>query len=434
MITTVAREGYAEATVAKAIEHAGVSRRTFYDLFEDKQDCFLAGYAQLHQGLLDAIGVAVRDGEPDRARESTVRAMLDMAASEPERARILFTEILAGGSAGLDARERALAGVAAIIEQADNSLPPDARTPDVATTVVIGAVQRLLSRRLRDQSSKLDGLAGELTSWLGACGWPRSEHRWSSLRPLTPERRRYAPAATMRPPERSDGSGSRRRQKAIIRERILFATAEAVKEKGYTATSIADIVKIAGTDHRAFSAMFDSKEDAYVALHQFGVRRATAATAAGFLSSGSWEDRAWEAGRAFNDFMDVNPLIAHIGFIESYAVGPRAVKPIEDALTSFTMFLREAQRFKRTDKPVSSVVIETISLNNFEMAHQQTLRGGGTQGLHPHSIFSAFSPFLGPDGANRLIDRQLEREAREDEHPVARRARQRLTRDRGGRP
>ena len=56
----VAEKGYAAATVADIIAHAGVSRATFYELFEDKEDCFLScfvGLAGTHnQVVIDVIG------------------------------------------------------------------------------------------------------------------------------------------------------------------------------------------------------------------------------------------------------------------------------------------------------------------------------------------------------------------------------------------
>lgn len=43
----VAEKGYSETTVADIIAGAGVSRATFYDLFRDKEECFLYGFEKL---------------------------------------------------------------------------------------------------------------------------------------------------------------------------------------------------------------------------------------------------------------------------------------------------------------------------------------------------------------------------------------------------
>src|SRR5918996_5397040 len=44
MAQACAFEGYGGATVAAVIARAGVSRRTFYEHFRDREDCFLAAY------------------------------------------------------------------------------------------------------------------------------------------------------------------------------------------------------------------------------------------------------------------------------------------------------------------------------------------------------------------------------------------------------
>src|SRR5580700_6188724 len=39
-----AQEGYARMSVERVVARAGVSRKTFYDLFENREECFLAAY------------------------------------------------------------------------------------------------------------------------------------------------------------------------------------------------------------------------------------------------------------------------------------------------------------------------------------------------------------------------------------------------------
>src|SRR4051794_32391335 len=65
----VAEKGYARTTVADVIERAGVSRKTFYEHFRDKETCFLAAYDTGVEVLL----ATMRAAEPIRGR---VRAYL----------------------------------------------------------------------------------------------------------------------------------------------------------------------------------------------------------------------------------------------------------------------------------------------------------------------------------------------------------------------
>ena len=61
----VAEKGYARVVVADVIERAGVSRKTFYEQFSNKEDCFLAAYDAGVDGLLAAIDEALATLAPD---------------------------------------------------------------------------------------------------------------------------------------------------------------------------------------------------------------------------------------------------------------------------------------------------------------------------------------------------------------------------------
>src|SRR5687768_18574853 len=49
----VAERGYAAATIDDVVRRAGVSKKTFYEHFADKQDCFLAAYEAASEELLE---------------------------------------------------------------------------------------------------------------------------------------------------------------------------------------------------------------------------------------------------------------------------------------------------------------------------------------------------------------------------------------------
>jgi AcrR family transcriptional regulator len=107
MIETVAKVGYANASVADAIAIAGVSRKTFYEHFRDKEACFLAAYDAVSRRLLEAIiatGAAHPIG-PIRRRAQLAR-LLHGLASDPLGARVFLVEIPAAGAKAIRARQR----------------------------------------------------------------------------------------------------------------------------------------------------------------------------------------------------------------------------------------------------------------------------------------------------------------------------------------
>src|SRR4051795_12849943 len=85
---TVAAKGYPATTVGDVVAGAGVSRKTFYEHFRDKEECFLAAFDSGVDALLHAIATAPPEGSgwPERLR-ARVRAYLRTLATRPDFAR-----------------------------------------------------------------------------------------------------------------------------------------------------------------------------------------------------------------------------------------------------------------------------------------------------------------------------------------------------------
>src|SRR5215469_5208140 len=62
-VPSVVREkGFVATRVEDLAARAGVSRKTFYENFHDKRDCFLASYRQYAQELVAVVGAATTKG------------------------------------------------------------------------------------------------------------------------------------------------------------------------------------------------------------------------------------------------------------------------------------------------------------------------------------------------------------------------------------
>ncbi|MBX3620110.1 MAG: TetR/AcrR family transcriptional regulator [Rhizobacter sp.] len=103
----VAAKGYAAATVADVIALAGVSRRTFYELFAGLEDCFLAAYEhgmrQLFAAIREAVAPLPRADWRARTR-AALRAYFETLATMPEATRTYSIEALGAGERVLHAR------------------------------------------------------------------------------------------------------------------------------------------------------------------------------------------------------------------------------------------------------------------------------------------------------------------------------------------
>lgn len=99
VVRTTAANGYEATTVADILEEAGVGRESFYELFDDKQDCMLAAHRILTDDLAERVRLAYA-GEEDWPRR--VRAALAVAlewfAADPAAARFVLIDLAAVGT------------------------------------------------------------------------------------------------------------------------------------------------------------------------------------------------------------------------------------------------------------------------------------------------------------------------------------------------
>jgi AcrR family transcriptional regulator len=193
MADVAAERGAGAASVAHVVSRAGVSRRTFYDLFEDREDCFLAAFdealAQAAAVVLPAYAgeVRPRSGTPlaggtlkgvpkghtagrqagwrERVRAGLL-ALLVFCEEHPALARLCVVESLAAGPRPLARRAEVFDLLVGAVDGGRSERP--ARVPEpppLAGEGVVGAVLSVIHRRLTDgDSAPLVGLLGELMS------------------------------------------------------------------------------------------------------------------------------------------------------------------------------------------------------------------------------------------------------------------------------
>jgi AcrR family transcriptional regulator len=149
MIAAADRHGYAGANVAHVIEHAGVSRPTFYEYFADKDECFLAAHREISRLLVHEIRRAIAAQAPERAVYVAIHTLIRLSEEFPDRADFLTNEAMAAGWRGLDARDRLIDKIAQVVVRASTRAPALTPTPDLPIQLAIGAGRWLLAPPLR---------------------------------------------------------------------------------------------------------------------------------------------------------------------------------------------------------------------------------------------------------------------------------------------
>jgi len=164
MAHTVTRRGYAATPVAEVLKAAGVSRRTFYEQFADKEDCFLAAYDAIASVCTERLVAAYHAGETwEDGIALAYDGLLSTLAAEPDFAHLAVVDVLAAGPRALARREAALRRLARFIEftreRADVVAPP----PTLVGQAIVGGIHELVySKLVRGRAAQLPELTGEL--------------------------------------------------------------------------------------------------------------------------------------------------------------------------------------------------------------------------------------------------------------------------------
>jgi AcrR family transcriptional regulator len=144
MAEETAERGYAGATVSQVVERARVSSATFYELFHDKEECFLAAareiIAQATTVLTEAQGGGRDELEP---LGRSIRSLLSFFAEQPAYAHLLLIECRSSTPRAL---ELYLSGARALLSTLGRGWATTTAgvSPELAARAVLGGSEALI--------------------------------------------------------------------------------------------------------------------------------------------------------------------------------------------------------------------------------------------------------------------------------------------------
>jgi AcrR family transcriptional regulator len=148
-------------TVSDVVARAGVSRRTFYEHFDDKLDCFLSAYKTRAEALVREIEKAVAAVPPPERLRVGLTTYLGQLAAEPTFARVLTIDILGAGPRALEVREQMRVRFAETYRGVSDD-------DDVLRALVGGIAELVQARLLAGRADTLPELAPTLERFVRA--------------------------------------------------------------------------------------------------------------------------------------------------------------------------------------------------------------------------------------------------------------------------
>jgi AcrR family transcriptional regulator len=158
------------------------------------------------------------------------------------------------------------------------------------------------------------------------------------------------------------------------RERLFAAMVATVAEKGYEATTVADIVELSGVSRSAFYRHFADKQACFLAAIESLVGPALETVTAGLDPPD--EKRAKQAFEALIELIVSQPAAAKMCFVEVYAAGPEGVALVDRTLDAFEVVVKQLLDSIPGHEGMPSEIVRALIGGVQKVIHKRLYRGG----------------------------------------------------------
>ncbi len=411
MTQVAARHGYREASVARVVEQAGVSRATFYEHFADRETCFLAAFQIAAERIEGALARIEAEFSPAHRTGELLDDLLTSMVRMPASTQILLVEALAGGPTVRRAHEDFVQSIESTFERwlaGPGEL--GYRLTLTGRGLMEGISGILLIRCFRGETANLADLRDDLQAWIYSYAVPEDQPRlgpadWRRLGAGLVAAANIEPEPEPRRLPRGKSAASPEVVAAEQRERVLVAVGHLCRTQGFAATTVADLVKDAGVTREVFYAMFRNKEEAFLAAQTTAMERGMARVAARFFAGETWPDRIWNGLEALLGRIVQQPDVVYLDVIESYAASAAALRRSFDNRRAYGLFFEDGYRQRPQAEQLPHLCSEVIgsSIVGLMRWHVGEGRTEEMLGLLPEAAYVALAPFIGPEAARAFV-------------------------------
>jgi AcrR family transcriptional regulator len=190
------------------------------------------------------------------------------------------------------------------------------------------------------------------------------------------------------------------------RERLIAGLAEAVAEKGYGGTTIADITRHAAVSRRTFYEHFDGKDECFVAAFDTVTEQLRERVDEAFKAEDDWTDAMRAGIEAMLGFLAAEPNLARLAMVDAMVAGPVVVEHYDAAAQTFLPYFAAGRkgRLKKvldrlSDSTEEALVGGMISLISRRIVAGQT---DELESLLPDLTEFTLAPYVGNDEAARI--------------------------------
>ncbi len=332
MVEAVAVHGYEGTSVKQVVGLAGVSRRSFYEQFANKQECFLATYDLIAIRGASRVSEAYRtaSGDAEERMQAAFGELGQAISSNWNSAGLVILEAPKAGAPALLRLRRASATFEQMLSGCFEHSSAPSPLPGPVIRGIAGGLHAALSSCLREGTAeKAPAATEEMFRWTLLFQTPGAKQLAERLS----ERARAALAQGRKAPRAANGSANgnagangRSASAASERERLLEHALRLAVIEDYRELSAPQIADAAGVPLDAFFELFDGKQECFLAaLDMLGEQLMTLACEPD-LRSADWPQAVRRTIGELMSFLAERPIYAQTIAGGAFAAGPEAVE------------------------------------------------------------------------------------------------------------
>jgi AcrR family transcriptional regulator len=393
-IEAIAARGFEATSVAELCRLAGVSKRTFYEQFDNKQTCFLSTYDRIMECTIARISAArpLHEGW-EAGLQAVLAALAQGVVDMPKAAHLALLEALPAGPATLARRDSARADTEWLLTSSFEESVHDVTLPPAVATGIVCGVERVMRSCLRDgREEQIEMLASELAEWAR----PYGSAALADLPALVSATGDPSSAPLTSRPRARHGSGH---------TRIVRAAAEITADDGYEELTAAKIARRAGVPESAFWHSYESTEECFLdALDRVCLEALLAAVRAARTA----EDPLLGMHRGLVALLECvasDPVLRSVAFVEVLTAGASAVESSERFVDRLLDLLSESLPPSRA---TPGPALEASAGAIWGLVSRHAAQGDDLRALAHDVSYLALAPLVGPESAVRTLSRSSE--------------------------
>ena len=393
MVEAIAASGYEHASVRQVVALAGVSRRSFYELFANKQECFLATFDVIAARGMKGVRRAYQasEGDLEDRLSACYEEFVDGVKTNWNDARLTIVEAQSVVPAGLERLVRTTAAFEQMLSSTFAHTPDAIRLPSPVVTGIVGGLHAATSSCLREgHARELHALSEGMLRWTLVFQTPAAMS--ITERPIDPARHSAA---------RADGVASEDPAAQDCRERLLHHALALALIEDYKELSAPQIAEEAGVSIDTFFELFPGKNECFLAALDTLGNEVLELIADPELLHGDWARAIRRVITELMLYLAERPLYAQTLAAGAFAAGPESAARIRDIGRSASTLLAEG-----APEPARS----SIAVDSIRGAIWHTIRSQAQAGtlerlpaFSDHLSYVVLAPFIGGDAAAAIV-------------------------------